>query len=128
MKMSIFLTSFFSMNFKGSKPFTSLAMRTGKAVVSNRSIGPIQLRPATRFAHTSSFVLPEPQIRPMPVTTTRRSKGPYLQREKQLRELLGVLLLYVFDCIADTGDLLCSFVGYFDIELFFESHHQFHRV
>ena len=43
----------------------------GGLEASNWVIRATPLLPASRFFHTSSVVLPTPQIRPMPVTTTR---------------------------------------------------------
>ncbi len=74
MKRPIFLISFFSMKFSGSKFLTSAAIwQANGAEASNwRDACPTPLLPASRFFQTSSVVLPTPQIRPIPVTTTRR--------------------------------------------------------
>ena len=61
-----------SMNFVGSKPFTSPAMRVGNVDASNRVIGPMPLLPATIAAQDSSTPIPTGETRPRPVTTTRR--------------------------------------------------------
>src|SRR5262245_66654157 len=90
MNGSIFFTSFFSINFSGSKFLTSLAIRTGNADVSKWVMVPTPLRPARRFDHTSSLLLPAPQMRPMPVITTRRF-NPYLHIQELTPALLGVL-------------------------------------
>src|SRR5437867_2924966 len=128
MKGSIFFTSFFSMNLKGSKFFTSLAMRTGKAEISKRVMDPTPERPASRFDHTSSLVLPEPQIKPMPVITTRRF-NPYLQGVRKLAAHgLLRMLLYVIDRVTHALNFLCVFVRDLDVELFLEPHHQLNGI
>src|SRR5437868_11689298 len=72
MKMSIFLTSFFSMYASGSKPLTSPAMRVANWVVSNLVIVPMPLWPALIAAQLASLPIPSDDTSPMPVTTTRR--------------------------------------------------------
>ena len=59
MKRSFRRASFRSMNFVGSKPFTSPAMRVGKVDASNRVIGPMPLFPATSAAQDSSTPMPD---------------------------------------------------------------------
>src|SRR5437588_5128944 len=127
MNESIFLTSFFSMNFNGSKLFTSLAMRTGNAETSKRAIAATPLRAASRFDHTSSLVLPEPQIKPMPVITTRRFKA-YLPTQTPAEQASLRVLPDVIDGIADALDFFGVFVRYFDVEFFLETHYKFDRV
>src|SRR3954470_4503749 len=72
MKMSIFLTSFFSMYASGSKRFTSPAMRVANWVVSNLVIGATPLWPALIPVQFASVPIPSDDTSPMPVTTTRR--------------------------------------------------------
>ncbi len=60
------------MNFDGSKPFTSAAMRVGNVEASNRVIGATPLLPATRALQDSSTPMPTGDTSPRPVTTTRR--------------------------------------------------------
>src|SRR3954447_18735332 len=72
MKMSIFLTSFFSMYASGSKCFTSPAMRVANWVVSNLVMVSMPLRPAVIPAQFASVPIPSDDTSPMPVTTTRR--------------------------------------------------------
>ena len=74
MKRPIFFTSFFSMNWKGSKLRTSAAIWQAKAEASNPVMRSTPLLPASSACHTASVVLPTEQIRPMPVTTTRLGK------------------------------------------------------
>src|SRR4029453_12628444 len=114
-------------NLRGSKFLTSLAMRTGKAEMSKRVIGPTPLRPASRFDQTSSLVLPEPQMRPMPVTTTRRF-NPYLQDQKLAAFGLLRMFLYLVYCVTHALNLLRVFLGNLDSELFFKSHHQLNGI
>src|SRR5271170_7365322 len=71
MNRPIFFTSFFSMNWKGSKLRTSAAIWQANADASNAVIRSTPLLPASRACHTVSVVLPTEQIRPMPVMTTR---------------------------------------------------------
>ena len=69
------LARFFFLNENGGSKFlTSAANVTEKPVVSKAVMGAIPLSPANRWLQTSLAVLPTPQIRPMPVTTTRRFK------------------------------------------------------
>src|SRR5277367_5434470 len=118
MKRPIFFTSFFSMKLRGSKLLTSAAIRQAKFVESNWVMRATPLLPASTACHTSPVVLPTPQIRPMPVTTTLRPK------------LLAAfrMLSDVIDGVLHGADLLRVLVGNFDVEPFFECHHQFHRV
>src|SRR5438874_1711485 len=122
MKRPIFFISFFSMKFSGSKFLTSAAMVQAKLVVSKCVIWPTPLLPASRFFQTSGAVLPTPQIRPMPVTTTRRSPA----RAKLLAALR--VLLDVIHGVFHGLDLLRALVRDLDIERFFEGHDQFHGV
>src|SRR5215467_4315630 len=62
---------FFSIQWKGSKPFTSPAILQSKLVVSKCVIGAMPLTPATRFFQLSSVPMPSAQTSPTPVTTTR---------------------------------------------------------
>src|SRR6266704_5330710 len=72
MNRPIFLSSFFSSQFSGSKPLTSPAMRQSKQVGSNSVIAATPLCPARRFFQLSSVPIPSAQTSPTPVTTTRR--------------------------------------------------------
>jgi hypothetical protein len=76
MKMSIFFSSFFSMNWSGSKSFTSPANRVLNADASKRVIGPIPLVPAHNASQFAQVPIPTGDIRPMPVTTTRLLNMP----------------------------------------------------
>src|ERR1700723_519139 len=118
MKRPIFLTSFFSMKFSGSKFFTSAAIWQGKLGESNWVMRATPLLPGSTACHTSPVVLPTPQIRPMPVTTTLRPK------------LLATfrMLPDVIDGVLHGADLFRVLVGDFDVEAFFESHYQFDGV
>ncbi len=71
MKMSIFFSSFFSMNCSGSKFFTSPANRVEKCVASKRVIGPMPLVPAHNASQFAWVPIPTGDTRPTPVTTTR---------------------------------------------------------
>src|SRR5258708_24037147 len=118
MKRAIFLTSFFSMKFRGSNPLTSAAIRQAKALASNCVILATPPRPATMLLQTSLLVPPTPQIRPKPVTTTLLDK------------LLAAfrVLIDVIDRVFDGADLFSVFVGNLDVESFFKGHDQLDGV
>src|ERR1700674_462996 len=118
MKRPIFLTSFFSMKFSGSKFLTSAAIWQAKFVESNCVMRATPLLPASTAFHTSPVVLPTPQIRPMPVTTTLRPK--LLAAFRMLGD--------VIDGILHGADFLGVLVGNLDVEAFFESHYEFDGV
>src|SRR5580658_2206551 len=118
MKRPIFFTSFFSMNWKGSKLRTSAAIWQANAEASNPVMRSTPLLPASSACHTESVVLPTEQIRPMPVMTTRRSK---------LLARLGVLS-DVVDGVGHGANLLRILIGDFNIESLFKSHHEFDGV
>src|SRR5882724_12298768 len=121
MKRPIFFTSFFSMNWKGSKSRTSAAIWQAKVEASNPVMRLTPLLPASRASHTASVVLPTPQIRPIPVITTRLPVFIATLPTKLLARLR--VLADVLDGIVDRADLFRVFVGYFDIEGLFEGHH-----
>src|SRR5437588_11228412 len=118
MKRPIFLTSFFSMKFSGSKFLTSAAIWQAKLVESNCVMRATPLLPASRPCHTSGVVFPTPQIRPMPVTTTLRPK------------LLAAfrMLPDVIDGVLHGANHLRILVMNLDCEAFFEIHHQFYGI
>src|SRR5713226_5462015 len=118
MKRPIFLTSFFSMKFSGSKRLTSAAIWQANADASNPVMRSTPFLPASKAGHTSAVVLPTAQSRPRPVMTTRRAK------------LLACLRVFadVVDGIRHGADLFGVFVGNLDIESLFEGHDQFHGV
>src|ERR1017187_10239404 len=126
MKRPIFFTSFFSMNWKGSKLRTSAAIWQAKAEASNPVMRSTPLLPASRACHTTSVVLPTEQIRPMPVMTTLL---PRLLSEllAKLLARLGVLA-DVVDGVRYGANLLRILVGDFDIEGLFEGHHELDGV
>src|SRR6267143_3306270 len=118
MKRPIFLTSLFSMNWKGSKLRTSPAIWQANAEASNWVMRSIPLLPASRACHTESVVLPTAQIRPTPVMTTRLSK--------LLAKLLACLRVFadVLHGIRNGANLLRILVRDFNIEGLFEGHHE----
>src|SRR5262245_30263223 len=91
MKESIFLTSFFSNQCRGSKPFTSAAILVENWVVSNREIAVMPLRPSQSAFHVSSVPVPSAVTNPTPVTTTRlfRKLEPLYQNVKCGRKPRG---------------------------------------
>src|SRR6266851_396878 len=121
MKMSIFLTSFFSMNASGSKPLTSPAIRVANCDASNLVIVLTPLQPALSACQLASVPIPSDDTRPMPVTTTRRVLVMSL--------LFGLgVRLDVLDGFLHARDLLGILVRNLDAELFLERHHELHGV
>src|SRR5271165_1484516 len=118
MKRDILRASFLSRNCSGSKPLTSAAIWQAKAEASKLVMRSTPLLPASNACQVASAVLPTAQIRPMPVTTTRRSK---LLRSFRVR-------VDVVDGVLDGANLLRVLVGDFDLEGLFEGHHQFDGV
>src|ERR1700761_2920845 len=119
MNRPILRDSFLSINFSGSKFFTSAANCTAKFEASKAVIGPTPLFPANSWLQTSAVVLPTPQISPTPVMTTRR-----------FTRLLACLrvLLDVIDRVLNGLDLFGVFVGDFEIEGLFELHDELDHV
>src|SRR3954447_13639094 len=72
MNGSILRRSFGERYFSASNPATEPPKRTGNALTSKRVIGPIPLRPSSKFFHAVSTVLPTGETIPNPVMTTRR--------------------------------------------------------
>src|SRR5580704_15093811 len=118
MKRAILRASFLSMRVRGSKFFTSAAMRQAKAEASKPVMRSVPLLPASNACQTSSTLLPTAQMSPIPVTTTRRSK---LLRSFRVGG-------NVVDGIPDGADLLRVFVRDLDFESFLEGHHQLDGV
>src|SRR5882724_5594892 len=118
MKRPIFLTSFFSTKFKGSKSLTSAAIWQAKLLGSKRVILDTPLLPATMFFQTSGLVWPTSQISPRPVITTRLAK------------LLATFRVFVnvVDGIFDGPDLLCVFIRDLNVKRLFKGHDQLDRV
>src|ERR1700732_2144621 len=118
MKRPIFLTSFFSTKLSGSKSLTSAAIWQAKLLESNWVMRDTPLLPASTACHTSPVVLPTPQIRPMPVTTTLRPK--LLATFRMLGD--------VIDGVLHGADFFRVLVGNFDVEGLLESHNQFDGI
>src|SRR5580704_16960216 len=117
MNRAILRDSFLSMNCRGSKFLTSAAILQANSDASKPAICSTPLLPASRACHTSSVLLPTPQMSPTPVTTTRRVK------------LLSFRMrVDVIDSVLHGADLLRLLVRNLDIEGLLEGHHQFHRV
>src|SRR5664279_882216 len=105
------------MNFRGSKFFTSAAILQANCDASKPVICSTPLLPASNACHTSSVVLPTPQISPTPVTTTRRVK------------LLSFrVCVDVIDRVLHGTDFLGCLVRNLDVEGLFERHDQLHRI
>src|SRR3954454_9623498 len=123
MKTSIFLTSFLLTKASGSNAFTSPAMRDENSAASKWVIGPMPLRPAHSASQLAAVPMPRGDTRPTPVTTTRLLTGPPCDSS-----LLLAVRFDVLDRFLDARDLLRVLVRNLDPELFFEGHHQLHRV
>src|SRR5271154_6593868 len=134
MKRPIFFTSFFSMNWKGSKLRTSAAIWQANAEASKCVIRSTPLLPASKACHTASVVLPTEQIRPMPVMTTRLgrefSRFLFESVSESLAKLLTCfgVLADVVDGVRHGANLLRIFVGDFDIEGHFKGHYELDGV
>src|ERR1700740_1770831 len=123
MNRAIFLSSFFSIHWKGSKFFTSPAILQSKPAVSKWVIGAMPLHPATRFRQLSSVPIPSAQTSPTPVTTTRRVKVPILPVAVIVSWLLTFgVFVDIFDGVFHRGHFLGVLVGHFDAEGFLERH------
>src|ERR1700758_164928 len=118
MKRPIFLTSFLSMKFNGSKFLTSAAIWQAKLLESNWVMRATPLLPASKPCHTSGVVFPTPQIRPSPVTTTLRPK--LLTAFRMLADIV--------DGVLHGADFFRILVGNLDVKSLFESHDQFDCV
>jgi hypothetical protein len=103
MKTSIFLTSFFSRNCSGSKPFTSPAMRQENCDASNRVIGPMPLRPAQSASQLAWVPTPSGRHQPDARHDDSPAQRPppyfflawdsmYSMASLHARDLLGVLV------------------------------------
>src|SRR5208283_3926608 len=118
MKRAILRDSFFSMNWSGSKFFTSAAIWQANCDASKLVIRSTPLFPASSACQTSGAVFPTAQMVPIPVTTTRRCK------------LLGSFRVRVdvFHRVLYRADLLRILVGNLDFEGLFKGHNQLDRV
>src|SRR5215467_7950481 len=109
MNESIFLMSFFSNHWAGSKPLTSAAILVENCVVSKRDIFETPLRPSQRPFHVSSVPVPSAVTNPTPVTTTLlfcKMKNLYFPVLG-----LGKVALNVVDGILHRRDLFGIFIG-----------------
>src|SRR5215467_7311061 len=118
MNESIFLMSFFSNHWAGSKPLTSAAILVENCVVSKRDIFETPLRPSQRPFHVSSVPVPSAVTNPTPVTTT-------LLFCKIATSQLGLrqVILDVFNGVLYRCDFLCFFIRNFQPESLFERHY-----
>src|SRR2546427_1646124 len=131
MKRSIFLTSFFSTQFRGSNPFTSAAKRVEWREASKSVMLATPDWPARRPFQVGSVPTPRGDTNPTPVITTLRlsaTSAPLPRRGERL--LLGLLrvLLDVVDGFFHPRDLLGVLVGDLDAELLLEGHDQLDGV
>src|SRR2546430_13400311 len=122
MNASIFLRSFLSNQFSGSKFLTSAAIFAVNSVVSKRVIAVTPLRPSQSAFQFSSVPVASAVTRPTPVTTTRLFC--------KIRPLLRFwhVRFDVTDRFLDRRNLFGVFVRNFHAESFFQSHHQFDRI
>src|SRR5229473_1448775 len=125
MNRPIFLSSFFSIHWKGSKFFTSPANWQSNPAGSKPTILAMPVCPATRPFQTSSVPMPSAQTSPTPVTTTRRFKFAILLLDSAagLFLCLGVFL-DVLVGVLDRGDLLGVFIGNLDAKRLFKGHNE----
>src|SRR5919108_675489 len=129
MNRAIFLSSFFSIHWKGSKFFTSPAILQSNPVVSKCVIGAMPLHPATRFRQLSSVPMPSAQTNPTPVTTTRRVKVSRLPVAVIVSWLLTLgVFVDVLDGVFHRGHFLGVFIGDFDAEGLLKRHYQFYLI
>src|SRR5258708_35811567 len=125
MNRPISFSSFFSIHWKGSKFFTSPAMRQSKPVASKLVMVSTPLTPARRFFQLSSVPMPSAQTNPTPVTTTRRVNSSCSRIRWYCPAALlpfGVLV-DIFDRVLDGRHLLGVLVRHFDAKRLLERHH-----
>src|SRR5882672_3070581 len=121
MKRSFRRASFLSMNWPGSKFFTSPAIRLGRSFASKSVIAPTPDLPAMAASHDSLVPIPKGVTRPIPVTTTLRST----------RCMICDLFLVLVDevhRVLDRLDVLGLLIGDLDLEFLFHRHHQLDDV
>src|SRR5579859_344855 len=122
-KGSIFRASFRSMNFSGSKPFTSQANLVLNLVVSNFVMGAAPLFPFFKPSQYSGSVLPMAVSAPAPVITTRL---------KVMRWRKYILFLYVLfqigNRLANSSDIFSLVIRNRKVELLFKLHNEFYGV
>src|SRR5882762_2120087 len=122
-KGSIFRDSFRSMNFSGSKPFTSQANFVLNFVVSNFVMGAAPLFPFFKPSQYSGSVLPMAVSAPAPVITTRL---------KVMRWRKYGLFLYVFfqirDRLTNRSDIFSLIIWNRKVEFLFKLHNEFNSV
>src|ERR1700733_10134162 len=120
------------------KPRTAPPKRGGKAETSKRVIGPMPLSPRRMAAQASATLPPTGQIRPRPVTTTRRLLTATSNRNWQTRRHgrrqqgwnSGFVAAFadVIDRLLYGGNFLGVFVRDLDLELLLQRHDQFDGV
>src|SRR5215831_5910250 len=134
MKRSSFLSSFFSITFRGSKLLTSAAIRESRRLASNRVIGPTPDRPSQTARQYSGTEFPKGVTAPSPVSTTRGlpPSTPITPPPPSMvpRKPGGGLSVFldILDRVTHRGDLLRVLVRDLDVELLLECHHELHRV
>src|SRR6266568_9406164 len=130
MKRSIFLTSFFSTQPRGSNPFTSAAKRVEWREASKSVMLASPDFPARSPAHVGSVPTPSGETSPTPVITTLRLSATLSLARVAGKLLLRLLrvLLDVVDGFLHPRDLLGVLVGDFDPELLLEGHGQLDGV
>ncbi len=130
MNRAIFLISFFSAQWRGSKSRTSPAIVQSKAVVSNWVI--VRIAALSRQEILPDLVGADPQTADQsdtryhnPAAHLMHTLLVILQRPA---ELLLAVLGDVVDRVFHGGDFFRVFVGDFNPKSLFKGHHQFHRV
>src|SRR5258708_35904892 len=128
MNRPIFFSSFFSIHWKGSKFFTSPAMRQSNPVASKLVMVSTPLTPARRFFQLSSVPMPSAQTNPTPVTTTRRVNDSCSRMRWYYPAALlpfGVFIDIV-DRVLHGRHLLGVLVTHFNATLVLQRHHHCH--
>src|SRR6476620_5666635 len=122
MKASIFLMSFFSMNWAGSKSVTSPAIWASYPVGSNLVIRPIPDWPAQIAFQVLSTPVPSGVTSPKPVTTMRLFPRSFIDSP-----VLG-FFLDVIEGFADRENFFSVLVRNFDAEFFLQRHDELHGI
>src|SRR3990172_1796662 len=141
MKVSIFLTSFFSMYSSGLKSGTSPAILTGKVEASNLVIYRMPDLPSVIPFQFFSIPVPRGLIIPTPVTTIRRFILPFLKKletrlvsyeplvsRRFFKKLFCCFFIYIIYSILDGLYLFSIFIRYFYVEFFFKCHNHLYRI
>src|SRR6476660_332081 len=123
MNASIFLISFFSMNWPGSKSLTSPAIWASYPVGSNLVIRPIPDWPAQIAFQVLSTPVPSGVTSPKPVTTMRLFPRSFIDASRKLGFFLDVI-----ESFAHRENLFGVLIWNLDAEFFFERHDKLNSI